>query len=65
MARDLVRRNVVELAEVPSGRGGRLSKSLTAEQVDDVLTKTAQDRMYPYVVVSLLTSGTEELRPLQ
>ena len=32
MARDLVKRNVVELAEVPAGRSGRPSKSLTPEQ---------------------------------
>ena len=50
MARDLVRRNVVELAEAPLGRGGRPSKSLTAEQVDAVLTKTATDRMHHYIV---------------
>ena len=41
MARDQVRRNVVELTEVPTGQPGRRSKSLTAEQVDDVLIKTA------------------------
>lgn len=66
MARDVVKRNVVELAEVPSGRSGRPSKSLTPEQVDDVLTKTAPDRLHHYVVVSLLTGGrTEELRALR
>jgi hypothetical protein len=63
MARDLVKRNVVELAEVPGGRSGRPSKSLTPEQVDDVLTKTATDRLHNYMVLSLLTGGrTEELR---
>lgn len=66
MARDLVRRNVVELAEVPTGLGGRPSKSLTPEQVDDVLTKTGTDRMHNYIVLSLLTGGrTEELRALR
>ncbi len=66
MARDLVRRNVVDLAEVPQGRAGRRSKSLTAEQVDAVLTKTAPDRLHPYIVVSLLTGArTEELRALR
>jgi integrase len=66
MARDLVKRNVVELAEVPGGRSGRPSKSLTPEQVDDVLTKTATDRLHNYVVLSLLTGGrTEELRALR
>ena len=32
MARDLVKRNVVELTEVPTGRAGRRSKSLTPKQ---------------------------------
>ena len=44
MARDLVKRNVVELTEVPTGRAGRRSKSLTPKQVDDVLTKTATEQ---------------------
>jgi integrase len=66
MARDKVKRNVVELTEVPTGRPGRPSKSLTAEQADDVLTKTAPDRLHPYIVVSLLTGArTEELRALR
>lgn len=63
MARDLVRRNVVEVAEVPAGRSGRPSKSLTPQQVDDVLTLTAPHRLHSYVVLSVLTGGrTEELR---
>ena len=66
MARDLVRRNVVELAEIPTGRPGRQSKSLTPEQVDGVLIKTAPNRLHNYIVVSLLTGGrTEELRALR
>jgi integrase len=66
MGRDLVRRNVVELTEVPTGRAGRRSKSLTPKQVDDVLTKTATDRLHTYIVVSVLTGGrTEELRALR
>jgi integrase len=66
MARDLVRRNVVELVGVPTGRPGRLSKSLTPQNVDDVLTKTAPDRLHHYIVVSLLTGArTEELRALR
>jgi integrase len=66
MARDLVKRNIVEFAEVPTGRSGRPSKSLTPEQVDDVLTKTAPDRLHHYMVVSFLTGGrTEELRALR
>ena len=66
MARDLVRRNVVDLTEIPQGRDGRRSKSLTAEQVDAVLTLTAPDRLHHYIVVSLLTGArTEELRALR
>lgn len=45
MARDLVKRNVVELTEVPGGQRGRPSKSLTPQQADDVLTKTRPDRV--------------------
>jgi hypothetical protein len=63
MARDLVRRNVVELAEVPAGRPGRKSKALTCEQIDAVLLGTTSDRLHMYIVVSLLTGArTEELR---
>ena len=66
MARDLVRRNVVDLSEIPQGRAGRRSKSLTAEQVDAVLIQTAPDRLHHYIVVSLLTGArTEELRALR
>jgi len=62
MARDKVKRNVVELTEVPAGLPGRPSKVMTAQQADDVITKTASDRMHSYVVVSLLTGArTEEL----
>ena len=66
MTRDKVKRNVVELTEVPTGQPGRRSKSLSAEQADDVLTKTAPDRLHAYIVVSLLTGArTEELRALR
>jgi integrase len=66
MARDKVKRNVVELTEVPTGIPGRASKAMTAQQADDVITKTASDPMHPYIVVSLLTGArTEELRALR
>jgi integrase len=65
MARDLVKRNVVELTEVPGGQRGRPSKSLTPEQADDVLVKTGPDRLHNYIVLSLLTGArTEELMAL-
>ncbi len=61
-----VKRNVVDLAEVPVGRVGRASKSLTPEQVDAVLTQTAPDRMHNYIVVVAIDRGrTEELRALR
>jgi integrase len=66
MARDKVKRNVVELTEIPTGIPGRASKAMTAQQADDVITKTASDPMHPYIVVSLLTGArTEELRALR
>lgn len=65
MARDKVKRNVVDLCEVPEGQLGRPSKSLTMEQAAAVLTKTVGHRMHCYSVVSLLTGArTEELRAL-
>lgn len=66
MARDLVKRNVVELTEIPTGQSGRPSKSLIPEHVDRILIRTTEDRLYPYVVLSLLTGArTEELRALR
>jgi len=66
MARDLVKRNVVELADVPAGRAGRKSKSLTPEQVDGVLMLTVTDRLHTYIVLSLLTGARPEaLRALE
>ena len=66
MARDQVKRNVVELTEIPTGRPGRQSKSLTPGQVDGALTLTTADRLHPYVVLALLTGArTEELRALR
>ena len=39
---------------------------MSAQQADDVITKTASDRMHSYIVVSLLTGArTEELRALR
>ena len=47
MARDKVKRNVVELTEVPAGLQSRPSKAMSSQQADDVITKTASDRMHP------------------
>jgi integrase len=66
MARDHVRRNVVELCEVPVGQAGRRSKSLTLDQADKVLTAAGGSDLHAYVVLSLLIGArTEELRALR
>jgi integrase len=65
MARDLVKRNVVELCSVPKGQVGRPSKSLTLAQAKALLEAAENGPMYAYIVVSLLTGArTEELRAL-
>jgi integrase len=65
MARDKVKRNVVELCAVPEGKPGRPSKSLTMAQAEAVLKAAEGTRMYAYVVLSPLTGApTEELRAL-
>ncbi|WP_406289578.1 tyrosine recombinase XerC [Embleya sp. NBC_00896] len=65
MARDKVKRNVIELCSVPAGRAGRPSKALTLAQAEGVLRAAADTTMHAYVVVALLTGArTEELRPL-
>ncbi|MFD9904536.1 tyrosine recombinase XerC [Streptomyces sp. NPDC059063] len=65
MARDKVKRNVVELCDVPTGQPGRPSKSLSLAQAEGVLVAAEESPMYAYITVSLLTGGrTEELRPL-
>jgi integrase len=66
MRRGLVDRNVVELCDVPRGRAGRRSKSLSLEQARAVLTESTEDPLHCYIVVSLLTGArTEELRALR
>lgn len=65
MARDKVKRNVVELCSVPVGQPGRPSKALTLTQADAVLKAAAKTSMHAYVVLALLTGArTEELRAL-
>jgi integrase len=65
-ARDLVKRNVALLCDVPRGTAGRPSKSLTLPQAADLLTAAKKHpTMHAYIVVSLLTGArTEELRAL-
>jgi integrase len=67
MRRDKVKRNIVDLCEIPDGREGRSSKALTLAQAEAVLNaaEDAPVRMRAYVVLSLLTGArTEELRGL-
>jgi integrase len=65
MARDKVKRNVVELCSVPTGQTGRPSKALTFAQAEAVLKAAERTTMNAYIVVSLLTGArTEELRAL-
>jgi integrase len=66
--RDKIRRNIVLLCEVPQGRTGRPSKSLTLPQAEAVLRAAEQGpaRMGAYIIVSLLTGArTEEMRALR
>ncbi|GAA0932438.1 site-specific integrase [Nonomuraea longicatena] len=64
-ARDKVRRNVVMLCEVPKGKDGRPSKSLTRHQAEALLTASEGTSMHAYIVLSLLIGArTEELRAL-
>jgi integrase len=64
-ARDKVKRNVVLLCEVPQGRTGRPSKSLTLVQAEALLAAAENTSLYAYIVLSLLTGArTEELRAL-
>ncbi len=67
MVRDKVKRNVVDLCEVPKGKDGRTSKALTLAQAEAVLNAAEQAavRIRTYIVLSLLTGArTEELREL-
>jgi integrase len=72
-ARDKVKRNVVLLCELPKGKTGRPSKSLSFEEAkallaaaDEFATSPSLAWLQAYVVVSLLTGArTEEMRALR
>jgi hypothetical protein len=65
MARDKVKRNVVELCSVLQGQAGRSSKALTFAQAEAVLKVAEGTSMHAYIVLALLTGArTEELRAL-
>ena len=64
-ARDKVKRNVVMLCDIPQGRTGRPSKSLTLTQAEALLAAAENTSLHAYIVLSLLTGArTEELRAL-
>jgi integrase len=64
-ARDKVKRNVVLLCDIPQGRTGRPSKSLTLAQAEALLASAENTSLHAYIVLSLLTGArTEELRAL-
>ena len=66
MVNDLVVRNVADLAAVPAGKPGRPSKSLTLDQALAVLDAAKEERLWPYVAVSMLGGiRTEEARALR
>ena len=64
-ARDKVKRNVVLLCDIPQGRTGRPSKSLTLAQAEALLAAAENTSLHAYIALSLLTGArTEELRAL-
>lgn len=64
-ARDKVKRNVALLCEVPKGKEGRPSKSLTLDQAEAILKASEGTALHAYIVLSLLLGArTEELRAL-
>jgi hypothetical protein len=64
-ARDKVKRNVVLLSEIPTGRPGRPSKALHFVQAEAVLAAAEKTSLDAYVVLSMLVGArTEELRAL-
>ena len=65
LARDFIARNVVELVEIPDGRPGRPSKSLSVVQAEAVLVAAERSPLQAYIVVALMTGArTEEMRAL-
>ncbi|MGH3502554.1 MAG: site-specific integrase [Nocardioidaceae bacterium] len=63
--RDLITRNVAELATVPDGREGRPSNALSLEEAHAVLDAARDSPIYAYVVLSLITGmRTEEARAM-
>ncbi|MFI8767297.1 tyrosine recombinase XerC [Streptomyces sp. NPDC053792] len=64
--RGKVFRNVAELVEIPEGKSGRQSKSLTLLQAKAALSAMPGSWIHAYVALSLLVGiRTEEVRPLK
>jgi integrase len=65
-ANDLVRRNVAALVNVPNGRPGRPSRSLTMRQAQALVKAAETSRLHAYIVLCLLTGcRAEEARALR
>ena len=65
-ARDVVKRNVVQLCDVPEGRAGRPSKSLTTTQAEAIIKASETSPLHAHIVLSLLVGArTEEMRALR
>jgi integrase len=65
-ANDFVGRNVASLVSVPTGTGGRPSKSLSLAQAKSLIEQAQKSRLYAYVMLCLLTGcRTEEARALR
>jgi integrase len=63
---DLVKRNVAELAELPSGQEGRPSKAFTLDQAKALMKECEKSHLHAYIVLSLLTGvRPEEARALR
>jgi integrase len=61
-----VSRNIAELIETPTGKAGRKSTAMTLAQAQALLQAAQGERIYPYVVVSLLSGiRAEETRALR
>ena len=66
VVRGMAVRNVVDFVQVPRGREGRRSRSLTTDQALEVLRRTRGHPLHAYIVVSLTVGlRTEEVRALQ
>ncbi|MBB6345168.1 hypothetical protein FHU36_001677 [Nonomuraea muscovyensis] len=59
-ARDKVKRSVVLLCEIPKGKEGRPSKSLTLDQAEAIRKASEGTALHAYIVLSLLLGARTE-----